>query len=150
MISHYNIITSVLQTVVFEAAGQTGVGIETQVSLGVLPFSHIYGLALLCHVAQYRGDQVVVLPKFDLNIFCSAIQRFHIQLLSVVPPMLIQMLSNESICTQYDLSSVRLVISGAAPLGSEVLERLEKLYPKWKIGQAYGKVLGVSSYKFRY
>jgi acyl-coenzyme A synthetase/AMP-(fatty) acid ligase len=50
------------------------------------------------------------------------------------------MLREKDLCKQYDLSSVRFVFSGAAPLGEETIAELEQLYPAWKIGQAYGKL----------
>lgn len=52
--------------------------------------------------------------------------------------MIIQMLQNKKLCSKYDLSSVRFVFSGAAPLGEETTQELLGMYPKWIIGQAYG------------
>jgi acyl-coenzyme A synthetase/AMP-(fatty) acid ligase len=48
------------------------------------------------------------------------------------------MLRNQDICRKYDLSSVRLLYSGAAPLGPETIQEVNSLYPTWSIGQAYG------------
>jgi acyl-coenzyme A synthetase/AMP-(fatty) acid ligase len=55
--------------------------------------------------------------------------------------MMIQLLRAKEMCQNYDLSSVRFVFSGAAPLGEEVMNEVEKRFPTWKIGQAYGKSL---------
>ena len=52
--------------------------------LGLLPQSHIYSLVVICHTSAYRGDEVVVLPKFDINTFLGAIQRFKINVLYLV------------------------------------------------------------------
>ena len=52
------------------------------------------------------------------------------------------MLSNKDILKKYDLSSVRLVFTGAAPLGKETSEELLRLYPKWRMGQGYGRSPG--------
>jgi acyl-CoA synthetase (AMP-forming)/AMP-acid ligase II len=49
------------------------------------------------------------------------------------------MLHNMDRCRKYDLSSVRLVTSGAAPLGEETVRDLQREYPGWCISQAYGK-----------
>jgi acyl-coenzyme A synthetase/AMP-(fatty) acid ligase len=49
------------------------------------------------------------------------------------------MLQTRELCRKYDLSSVRFVYSGAAPLGEETISELLSLYPKWVIGQAYGR-----------
>lgn len=48
------------------------------------------------------------------------------------------MLSSKEECSKYDLSSVRLLFTGAAPAGKETVEELLRLYPKWNIGQGYG------------
>lgn len=55
-----------------------------------------------------------------------------------VPPIIIQMAKNNSACSKYDLNSVSSVFTGAAPLGAETAEELQKLHPSWKIRQGYG------------
>ena len=138
MISHYNVIANILQIHTADAPARRQLGIETQTTLGVLPFSHIYGLTLVALVGRYRGDNVIVLPKFEFATFLNAIQRFKIEQLSVVPPMLINIITNRETVNKYDLSSVRWIYSGAAPLGTELINDILKLYPKWHIGQGYG------------
>lgn len=69
----------------------------------------------------------------------SAIQRFKIQQMALVPPIMIHMLSSQAECAKYDMSSVRFIFSGAAPLGKETMEDLWKVWPKWNICQGYGK-----------
>ncbi|PNY28991.1 4-coumarate-CoA ligase 1, partial [Tolypocladium capitatum] len=138
MVSHRNAIANVLQLCCADSVARAELGVETQTALGVLPFSHIYGLVLVGLVAPYRGDQVVVLPGFDLAVLLAAVQTYRIEQLSVVPPILIQIIANQDKCSRYDLSSVRWVFSGAAPLGIEVIRDLLKLYPNWHLGQGYG------------
>jgi len=48
------------------------------------------------------------------------------------------MTKNQAISSKYDLSSVQSVFSGAAPLGAETAEDLQKIFPSWKIRQGYG------------
>lgn len=48
------------------------------------------------------------------------------------------MLSSKDILKKYDLSSVRVLFTGAAPLGKETAEELLRLFPKWRVGQGYG------------
>ena len=48
------------------------------------------------------------------------------------------MLSSIDILKKYDLSSVRMLFTGAAPLGKETADELLRHYPDWKIGQGYG------------
>ena len=55
-----------------------------------------------------------------------------------VPPIVIRMLSNQDLLKKYDLSSVRLLFTGAAPLGKETAEDLLRVFPNWHVGQGYG------------
>lgn len=48
------------------------------------------------------------------------------------------MLSSKDLLKKYDLSSVRLIYTGAAPLGKETAEEIHRLFPNWHIGQGYG------------
>ena len=49
------------------------------------------------------------------------------------------MLRNYEKCKSKDLSSVRFLFTGAAPLGAETAEEAKSLFPDWMIGQGYGK-----------
>ncbi|KAF5019121.1 hypothetical protein F66182_8890 [Fusarium sp. NRRL 66182] len=84
------------------------------------------------------GDELVVLNKFDIKVLLNAIQRFKIERLFAVPPMVIQLLRNRALAKTYDLGSVRNLHTGAAPLGSETVDQVLKLWPHWHIGQGYG------------
>lgn len=138
MISHFNIISNIIQMTLLQSVGRKQDNVDTENVLGILPLSHIYGLTVVAHVSQYRGDQLVILPKFDLPLFLRTIQDYKLNFLPVVPPMLIQLITNQQVVAKYNLDSVRCVFSGAAPLGIETQEAANKMYPKWKIGQGYG------------
>lgn len=69
-----------------DSYGRKKFGVETQTGLGLLPFSHIYGLAVVAHGSFYRGDEVIVLPKFEMTSFLSAIEKFKINQLFLVSP----------------------------------------------------------------
>ncbi|KAK1731585.1 hypothetical protein CaCOL14_003577 [Colletotrichum acutatum] len=138
MISHRNVIANVLQFTTYETVARRKLGVRTQATLGLLPFSHIYGLVVIAHCGTWRGDGIIVLPKFELKQFLDAVQRFKINCLPVVPPIVIQVIRNQDLCNKYDLTNVRWVYTGAAPLGAETVEDLKKQYPKWHVGQGYG------------
>lgn len=76
MLSHRNVISQILQVSTFER--QSRGGSQHQVSLGLLPQSHIYGLTVICHSSAYRGDEVIVMPKFTLASVLSAVQKHRI------------------------------------------------------------------------
>lgn len=84
MISHYNVISNVLQHATFDSVARARNGVVTQAVTGFLPFSHIYGLVIAAHTSTWRGDQVVVLPRFDFLKFLKSVQDFKIRQLLVV------------------------------------------------------------------
>ncbi|KAL8725018.1 MAG: hypothetical protein Q9166_007617 [cf. Caloplaca sp. 2 TL-2023] len=143
-ISHRNVISNVLQLTTYESPFRdrlTKTGDQnstTEVAIGLLPQSHIYALVVVCHATIYRGDQVINLPKFELHSYLKAIQQFKINMLYLVPPIIITMVNNKPVCDEYDLSTVRGLFTGAAPLGEETAEDLRNQYPSWQIQQGYG------------
>ncbi|PKS09197.1 hypothetical protein jhhlp_003811 [Lomentospora prolificans] len=139
MISHRNVIANVLQIKTYESVSREQNKIGSQVALGLLPFSHIYALVVVCHAGTYRGDEVVVLPKFELERLLAAVQKHKIQQMCIqVPPIIIALLRNQPLVAKYDLSSMRVLYSGAAPLGSETIDEVLKLWPNWRLCQGYG------------
>ena len=48
------------------------------------------------------------------------------------------MAKNKPVLDKFDLRSVGQIFTGAAPLGGETAEELQKQYPSWKIRQGYG------------
>lgn len=104
--------------------------------LGILPFFHIYGLQGLVQQPLYRGIELVVMSSFNMEVFLRAIQEHKITFIYVAPPVIVR-LSRDSIVDKYDLSSVRMITSGAAPLTKELVDAVYKRL-KVKINQAYG------------
>ncbi|KAM6502495.1 AMP binding protein [Amanita muscaria] len=95
--------------------------------LGVLPFYHIYGLVKLLFLPFACGVPMVVQPRFDPVQFCANIERYNITISLIVPPVLV-VLARHPAVDQYDMSSLEVLFSGAAPLGAAltkaVLQRL--------------------------
>ena len=139
MLTHRNIVANVLMLRTGEAGNlgwNNGPKGEGDKILAFLPFFHIYGLTCLIHQSLYSGLQLVVMPKFDLEDFCRIIQEHKITFSYVVPPVVLQ-LSKHPIVDKYDLSSIRMMNSGAAPLTKELVEALYNRL-KIPIKQGYG------------
>jgi acyl-CoA synthetase (AMP-forming)/AMP-acid ligase II len=104
--------------------------------LGILPFSHIYGLTLLIHWPLTNGIPIIVLPRFDEIQVLKVIQQHKITFGYVVPPVLIVLLNSKNV-PSYDISSLRGVMSGAAPLSADLAHAVqEKL--GFGVTQGYG------------
>ncbi|KAI0913758.1 acetyl-CoA synthetase-like protein [Ustulina deusta] len=138
MISHRNIITNIMQIRWHEDTGRRQNGVETQTQLGLLPMSHIYALVVVANAGVYRGDSAIVLSRFELKTLLECIQKFKINFMHLVPPIIIQLLGNADLCSQYDLGSVRFIYTGAAPLGAETHEAMRRAFPHIVVGQGYG------------
>lgn len=144
MISHKNVIANTLQLTTHEAPAREDfmkrnmLQSYTENALGLLPMSHIYGLIVISHLGPYRGDGVIVLPKYDFKGMLKAVQDYKIAMLYLVPPMIIHLTKAKEIVKQYDLSQVRACFTGAAPLGKETAEQLLEMFPDWAVRQGYG------------
>ncbi|KAG6841958.1 hypothetical protein C0991_004446 [Blastosporella zonata] len=90
--------------------------------LGILPFYHIYGAVKLVHFPTMCGAAVVIMPRFDAEKFCAYIERFKITTALVVPPVLVTLARHPAVDT-YDVSSLKALFSGAAPLGADLVKQ---------------------------
>ncbi|GAA1465550.1 AMP-binding protein [Microbacterium thalassium] len=89
--------------------------------LAVLPFFHIYGMTVLLNLALQRRASMVTMPKFDLVEFLRLIQTHSCTYLYIAPPIAVA-LAKHPIVDEFDISSVRTLFSGAAPLDGETAE----------------------------
>ncbi|MGW2740830.1 4-coumarate--CoA ligase family protein [Streptomyces sp. NPDC001450] len=105
--------------------------------LAVLPFFHIYGLTALMNAPLRKGATVVVLPRFDLETFLAAIENHRITGLYVAPPIVLALAKHPAVA-RYDLSSLKYVISAAAPLDAALATACAERLGLPPIGQAYG------------
>nr|ASU87410.1 4-coumarate-CoA ligase [Camellia sinensis] len=105
--------------------------------LCVLPLFHIYSLnsVLLCSLRAGAG--VLLMHKFEIGALLELIQRYRVSVAAAVPPLVLALAKNPMVVT-FDLSSIRMVLSGAAPLGKELEEALRTRVPQAIFGQGYG------------
>ncbi len=111
MLSHTNLIANVCQVRAF-----LDVEPEDRV-LALLPFFHIYGMTVLLNIAIKKRATLITMPKFDLEQFLTLIQDQKCTYLFIAPPIAVA-LAKHPLIDQYDLSSVRAILSGAAPIDS--------------------------------
>ncbi|KAL9595210.1 MAG: hypothetical protein Q9219_006576 [cf. Caloplaca sp. 3 TL-2023] len=139
MLSHENIVSNILMGKVGEGGNLTwdgGPDGNGDRLLAFLPFYHIYGLTCLIHNAIFNGLTLVVMSKFEIEKFCAIIQRLKITFAYIVPPVVL-LLSKHPIVDQYDLGTLRMLNSGAAPLTQELVEAVYKRI-RCPVKQGYG------------
>jgi acyl-CoA synthetase (AMP-forming)/AMP-acid ligase II len=113
MLSHRNIVANLAQVSAVQGTS------EADVVIGVLPFFHIYGMTVVMNHALHRGATVVTMPRFELGQFLELLQKHGVTRANVVPPIVLALAKDPSV-DEYDLSSLGLLLSGAAPLGAEL------------------------------
>jgi len=94
---------------------------EDDVVLLALPMFHIYALNVILGLTLRVGAAALLMERFDAVASLDAIERHRVSVLFGAPPMFIAWLNTPGV-ERYDLSSVRLAVSGAAPLPGMVLE----------------------------
>ena len=113
MLTHYNLVANILQI-------ETCIRVaEADRLIAVLPFFHIYGMVVIMQSGLYHGATSVTMPRFDLEEFLSIIQEHKITRAFLVPPIILA-LAKHPIVDKYDLSSLKHILSGAAPLGADL------------------------------
>ncbi|KAJ9554687.1 hypothetical protein OSB04_009301 [Centaurea solstitialis] len=133
ILSHRNFI-SVSQMVVSD---QRLVGEKGYVFLCFLPMFHIFGLGVILYSQLQEGNTVVSMGKFDFGGMLKNIEKYRVTHLSVVPPVILALVKQD-VVKKYDLSSLRLIGSGAAPLGKELMMECAKKFPSAVVIQGYG------------
>uniref|UniRef100_J3LK37 4-coumarate--CoA ligase n=1 Tax=Oryza brachyantha TaxID=4533 RepID=J3LK37_ORYBR len=110
---------------------------DPNVFLCFLPMFHIFGLSVITFAQLQRGNAIIVMSRFDINSMMAAVQRHRVTHLFCVPPVMIA-LAKHGRAGKYDLSSLKFIGSGAAPLGKDVMEVVAKKFPDSEIVQGYG------------
>lgn len=132
ILTHKSLITGVAQQV--DGENPNLYLKQDDVVLCVLPLFHIYSLnsVLLCSLRAGAG--VLLMQKFEIGSLLELIQKHRVSVAAVVPPLVLALAKNPMV-DNFDLSSIRMVLSGAAPLGKELEEALLSRLPQAVFGQ---------------
>jgi acyl-CoA synthetase (AMP-forming)/AMP-acid ligase II len=118
MLTHRNLVANIEQ-----AWNSMPVG-EDDVLVGLLPFFHIYGQTVVLNLGLAKGATIVTMPRFDLDGLLEIIEQHEVTWLHVAPPVILALATAPQVEGR-DLSRIRLIISGAAPLDAELAGRAE-------------------------
>ncbi|MDX1661933.1 MAG: AMP-binding protein, partial [Gemmatimonadota bacterium] len=115
MLTHRNLVANIRQMVAVNP-------VEAEdVAVGILPFFHIYGMTVVMNCVLAEGATLVTLPRFDLEGFLETLQEHRVTVANLVPPIILA-LAKHPVVDAYDLSALRQITSGAAPLSGELEE----------------------------
>lgn len=122
MLTHHNLVSNAYMNRVWDVGATVG----REVTLGVLPLFHVYGLTVCLTSSILLGGTLVLLPRFDLDLVLDAIDRWRPTTFPGVPPIY-KALADSPRVREHDLGSIRICISGAMRLPVEVQEQFERI-----------------------
>lgn len=108
-LSHRNLVANLEQLNVMDDL----TGCDT--TLAILPFFHIYGLTFALGHSLFHGASVVILARFEPNLFLDALETHNVTRAPLAPP-LIAFLANSPLVNGRDLSRLSVLMTGAAAL----------------------------------
>ncbi len=133
MLSHRNLVAHNVQVL---AQRDASVPSADDRLLMVLPLFHIFAMTVMMNLGLSRGTALVVLPRFEPELFLRTIERQRVTRAYLVPPI-INFLAHHPLVEQFDLSSLGYILSGAAPLGED-LARAASRRIGCRVVQGYG------------
>jgi len=113
MLTHYNLVAMLRQ---METADVLR---SDDTTICVVPCYHMYGLHSVINLALRAGATTVTLRQFDLEKFLRALEKYEVNVVGVVPPIVLA-LAASPLVERFDLSKLEALHCGAAPLSSEV------------------------------
>jgi acyl-CoA synthetase (AMP-forming)/AMP-acid ligase II len=132
-LTHSNLVANLLQMEIVE-----GIPFPPEYKLiSPLPFFHIYAFTVSMLYPAWQGQTVITTSgKFDLETFCRLVEEHKPERSHLVPPILLG-LANHPVVEKYDMSSLQMIISAAAPLSVETENAVKKRLG-CKVKQAWG------------
>ncbi len=121
MLSHHNILSDA------QANAQVIEAVPEDVFITISPLFHVFGQTNVLMTAVLVGGSIVLIKKFSPKTVLEAIEQYQVTFMAAVPTMYQMMLS----CIRegrYDLSSLRVCHSGAAPMPQEVFHQVEAVF----------------------
>ncbi|KAF9514742.1 hypothetical protein BS47DRAFT_838022 [Hydnum rufescens UP504] len=117
-ITHNNIVSLITALPTYFPKGDP----KTDISLAVLPVYHVYGLVILLWDFVTKVPQVIM-PRFEPNLFAQTIEKYKVSRACIVPPILVVM-SFHPAFEKFDMSTLRVMLSGAAPLRDSLVQKV--------------------------
>jgi 4-coumarate--CoA ligase len=127
-LSHRNFIANCAQVVHTISLSPELKALENR-QLGMLPMYHAYGQTFYVMLTPVMNIKLFMIPKFNFIDFLGYIEKYKITSVGGVPPIILAFAKSPAV-SKYDLSSLRGMSSGAAPLSKEVMREVTARFQK--------------------
>ncbi|GAB0097773.1 luciferin 4-monooxygenase [Sergentomyia squamirostris] len=104
---------------------------DRDIVLLITPWVHNFGLLSLMRLVVF-GCKMVYLPRFEDKLYLQTIEKFKISVCFVAPPLMV-FFSKSPIVTKDNVTSLRKLYSGGAPLSREIIESVQKRIPNIEV-----------------
>jgi long-chain acyl-CoA synthetase len=132
MLTHANLSINMQQVLAWTGGLEPG----KEKIMGILPFFHVFAMTGVMNLAVATAAEIIMMPRFVLNDAMALIAATRPTIMPAVPTILNAMLNHPKI-KSFDMSSLKFVLSGGAPLPLEVKRAFESL-TGCKVVEAYG------------
>ena len=122
MISHANLGTNAVQTLAFIHESRT----TPHSFIAVMPFFHVYGLSVCAVIPAMLAAAVAPVPQYTPMDMLRLIARLRPTIFPGAPSIYNSLLQQKTL-GDYDLTSIKLCISGSAPLARDILDRFKQV-----------------------
>jgi acyl-CoA synthetase (AMP-forming)/AMP-acid ligase II len=130
MLTHRNLVANI------EQAWTSMPIADDDTLVGLLPFFHSYGQTVVLNLGLAKGATIVTMPRFNLDGLLDILERHRVTWLHIAPPVVLAFATAPQV-EDHDLSALKMVISGAAPLDDDLARRAEERIGA-PIRQGYG------------
>ncbi|GAV25492.1 long-chain fatty acid--CoA ligase [Carboxydothermus islandicus] len=131
MLTHRNLIVNAMQVNAWDPIRS-----NQDIILAVMPFFHVYGLSVALNLAILTGATLLIMPRFNVDELLKTIAKYRPTLFPGAPTIYVAIINHPRI-KDYDITSIRLCISGSAPLPVEVKKKFEEI-TGGRIVEGYG------------
>ncbi|MCO5591006.1 hypothetical protein L7F22_044982 [Adiantum nelumboides] len=131
MLTHRGLVTSIAQQV--DGENPNLWMREEDVVLCVLPMFHIYSLSIVLASLQV-GAAIAIMGRFEIGALLEVVQRERVTVAPMLPPIVLA-LAKSPLLAAFDLSSIRMLMLGAVPLGKELEDSFRARVPHAIIAQ---------------
>ena len=118
------------------------------IATAVLPLFHVFGLSSVLNMIVRFGATMVLIPRFEADAVLDAMARHRCTIFTGVPTMYFALLQAD--LAGRDLSSLRVCVSGGAPIPGEVIRAFEEKFPGVVILEGYGLTETASTTTFNF
>jgi len=119
MLTHYNLVSMLRLMEANDAFS------EDDTIVCVVPMYHLYGLHIVVNLGLSQGATIVTVPRYSLDQFLDVLEKYKVSVAPLVPPLVLT-LSRAPQVDAHNLSALRLIHCGAAPLADDIARACSK------------------------